>query len=162
MMGTRTPCLSSCSTIWGTAAAASSLFTVTRTSSDPARARAATCCTVPGMSAVSVLVMDCTTTGAADPTRTPPTRAVTVFLRWIFAIREALFYHGDTAWPGQTSCALAEEFAMRSHADQLQDLGIRFSVDQKQIGFEMAFAMVPPVAPQRMVPALFGEGQVCD
>jgi hypothetical protein len=64
----------------GTACAASSLFTVTRTSSEPARARAATCCTVPGMSAVSVLVMDCTTTGASEPTRTPPTRAVTVFL----------------------------------------------------------------------------------
>ena len=81
MIGTRMPCLSSCSTMCGTAAAASSLFTVTRTSSDPARASAATCCTVPGISAVSVLVMDCTTIGASDPTRTPPTTAVTVFLR---------------------------------------------------------------------------------
>src|SRR5262249_15243286 len=86
MIGTRTPCLSSSSTIRGTAAAASSLFTVTRTSSDPALASAATCCTVEGTSAVSVLVMDCTTTGASDPTRTPPTTAVTVFLRWIVAI----------------------------------------------------------------------------
>ena len=63
---------SSCSTMRATAAAASSLLTVTRTSSDPARARAATCLTVEGMSAVSVLVIDCTTTGASLPTRTPP------------------------------------------------------------------------------------------
>src|SRR5262245_59719602 len=86
MIGTRTPILSSSSTMRGTARAASSLFTVTRTSSDPARAKAATCCTVEGTSAVSVLVMDCTTTGALDFTRTLPTTAVTVFLRWIVAI----------------------------------------------------------------------------
>ena len=48
---------------------------------DPARASAATCCTVEGISAVSVLVIDCTTTGASEPTRTPPIEAVTVFLR---------------------------------------------------------------------------------
>jgi hypothetical protein len=29
------------------------------------------------------LVIDCTTMGASEPTRTPPTRAVTVFLRGI-------------------------------------------------------------------------------
>ena len=52
----------------GTAAAASSVFTVTRTSSDPARASALTCWTVDSMSAVSVFVIDCTTIGrvAAD------------------------------------------------------------------------------------------------
>jgi len=49
----------------GTAAAASSRSTVMRTISEPARASAATCRTVPSMSAVSVLVMDCTTTGRA-------------------------------------------------------------------------------------------------
>src|ERR1700730_6229484 len=86
MMGTRTPCLSNCSTMRGTAAAASSLLTVIRTSSDPARANAAHCCTVEGMSAVSVFVIDCTTTGASEPTRTPPTMAVTVFLREIIAM----------------------------------------------------------------------------
>ena len=42
MMGTRTPNLSSVSTIFGTAAAAASVFTVTRTSSEPARASAIT------------------------------------------------------------------------------------------------------------------------
>ena len=65
----------------GTAAAASSLFTVTRTSSLPARARAATWRTVPSTSAVSVLVMDCTTMGCPEPTGTPPMRAVTVCRR---------------------------------------------------------------------------------
>src|ERR1700739_1539040 len=96
MMGTRTPTLSSSSTMRGTAAAASSLFTVMRTSSDPARANAATCCTVEGTSAVSVLVIDCTPTGAPEPTPTPPTTAVTVFLRGIVDIGEVLFYHVET------------------------------------------------------------------
>src|SRR3954470_21712905 len=68
-------------TISGTAAAASSLFTVTRTSCEPAAARAATWAAVPAASAVSVLVIDCTTTGCADPTGTVPTSAVTVGLR---------------------------------------------------------------------------------
>ena len=47
--------------MWGTAAAAASLLTVSRTSSEPARARAATCRMVPSISAVSVFVIDCTT-----------------------------------------------------------------------------------------------------
>src|SRR5437660_11643405 len=94
MIGTLTPCLSSCSTMCGTAAAASSLFTVTRTSSDPARAKSATCCTVEGTSAVSVLVIDCTTTGASLPTRTPPILTVTAFLRWILAMVNIQFSMG--------------------------------------------------------------------
>ena len=51
----------------GTAAAASSRSTVMRTSSEPARASAATCARA-STSAVSVLVIDCTTIGrtAAD------------------------------------------------------------------------------------------------
>ena len=56
------------------AAAASSRSTVMRTISEPARASAATCATVPAMSAVSVLVIDCTTTGASPPSSTLPTR----------------------------------------------------------------------------------------
>ncbi len=47
----------------GRAAAESSLLTVTRTSSLPAAASWATCVTVAGTSAVSVLVIDCTTIG---------------------------------------------------------------------------------------------------
>jgi hypothetical protein len=65
----------------GTAAAASSLLTVTRTISEPASARAATCSMVPATSAVSVLVIDCTTTGTSQPTRTCPILTVGVFLR---------------------------------------------------------------------------------
>ena len=63
----------SLSRICGTAAAASSRSTVTRTSSEPACASAATCFTVASTSAVSVFVIDCTTMGAPPPTVTPPT-----------------------------------------------------------------------------------------
>src|SRR3977135_1829531 len=67
--------------ICGTAAAASSRSTVIRTSSEPARARAATCSTVPATSAVSVLVIDCTTIGAPPPTATLPTMTCVVLCR---------------------------------------------------------------------------------
>src|SRR5271165_4490387 len=66
-------CASRRSRMRGTAAAASSLLTVTRTNSEPARERALTCATVPSTSAVSVLVIDCTTIGAAPPMVTAPT-----------------------------------------------------------------------------------------
>src|SRR4051794_4400379 len=52
-----------------------------RTISEPARASAATCAVVPAISAVSVLVIDCTTTGAPPPTSTPPTSTPTDCLR---------------------------------------------------------------------------------
>src|SRR5690606_34907158 len=68
------PIIASFSTMRGTAAADSGLLTVTRTSSEPARQRSATCFTVEATSAVSVLVIDCTTTGASPPTATPPIR----------------------------------------------------------------------------------------
>src|SRR6266542_4613360 len=76
MTGNRT-----CLAISGTARAASSLFTVTRTSSLPAAWSALTWATVPDTSAVSVLVMDWTTMGRWLPTLTPPTSTSTVFLR---------------------------------------------------------------------------------
>src|SRR5438874_11350351 len=91
MIGTSIPRLSSCSTMCGTAAAASSLFTVTRTSSDPARASDAICSTLEATSAVSVLVMDCTTTGASAPTRTLPMVQVTDLRRWIDAMWKVQF-----------------------------------------------------------------------
>src|SRR3990170_1992029 len=81
MMGTETPRASSRSTIRGTAAAASSWLTVTRTSSLPAAANWATWDAVASTSAVSVLVMDCTTIGWAEPTGMGPTQVVTVCLR---------------------------------------------------------------------------------
>ena len=54
----------------GTACAAASLLTVMRTSSEPACASCATWIAVASASAVSVFVIDCTTTGWADPTGT--------------------------------------------------------------------------------------------
>src|SRR5690606_721357 len=69
-----TPIIASLSTMRGTAAAASGVLTVTRTISDPARQSSATCFVVAATSAVSVLVMDCTTTGAPPPTSTFPIR----------------------------------------------------------------------------------------
>src|ERR1700722_3189717 len=65
------------------AAADSSLLTVIRTSSEPARASALTCATVPSMSAVSVLVMDCTTIGALPPMVTAPTFTARDVLRGV-------------------------------------------------------------------------------
>src|SRR5579863_5362637 len=117
MMGTRMPCLSSCSTMCGTAAAASSLLTVTRTNSEPARASAAHCCTVEGMSAVSVLVMDCTTIGASDPTRTPPTTAVRVFLRGIVVIGSLILTREIRVDP-PTCCLLRTHGPSRTHGGQ--------------------------------------------
>ena len=51
--------------ISGTAAAASGRLTVTRTISDPASASSMHCCAVARASAVSVIVIDCTTIGRA-------------------------------------------------------------------------------------------------
>src|SRR6185369_558743 len=79
MTGTSTPRLSrSLAIISGTAAAASSVFTVTRTSCEPAWASRATWIAVASGSAVSVFVIDWTTIGWALPTRTPPTSTLTV------------------------------------------------------------------------------------
>src|SRR5829696_4181630 len=79
MTGTSTPRLfRSLSIISGTAAAACSVLTVTRTSCEPAWASRATWIAVASASAVSVLVIDWTTTGWALPTRTPPTSTLTV------------------------------------------------------------------------------------
>src|SRR3954468_436786 len=79
MTGTSTPRLSrSLRIISGTAAAACSVFTVTRTSCEPAWASRAVWIAVASASAVSVFVIDWTTTGWAEPTRTPPTSTDTV------------------------------------------------------------------------------------
>ena len=75
------PIIRSFSTIRGTAAADSGLLTVTRTISEPARHNSETCFTVPAMSAVSVLVIDCTTTGWPAPSVTAPTLTARVIRR---------------------------------------------------------------------------------
>src|ERR687884_2149743 len=60
-------------TIRGSASASSSFGTATRTTSQPADASAAICAVVASTSCVFVSVIDCTTTGAPPPIRTPPT-----------------------------------------------------------------------------------------
>src|SRR6266481_8522925 len=90
------PRLRSSSRMCGTAAAASSRSTVIRTISEPARESAATCATVPATSAVSVLVIDCTTIGAPPPTATLPTMTCVVLCRaWGPATS---FCGGVTGW----------------------------------------------------------------
>src|SRR5260221_2356869 len=66
-----------------TCAAASGVFTVMRTSSEPARASASTCRTVASASSVSVVVSDCTTTGAPAPMRTSSTETWREILRFM-------------------------------------------------------------------------------
>src|SRR5260221_7540312 len=81
MIGTLQPAASNRFLISGTAAAASGTFTVQRTISEPASASSRVCFKVDSTSAVSVLVMDCTTTGAPPPTRTCPTLTPKVLRR---------------------------------------------------------------------------------
>ena len=57
----------------GSASASSWLGTATRTMSHPVAVSSAICCSVALMSAVSVVVIDCTLTGASPPTSTLPT-----------------------------------------------------------------------------------------
>ena len=71
MSGAVQPASSMRCLISGTAAAASGRFTVTRTISDPASASSMHCAAVARASAVSVIVIDCTTIGAPPPTWTP-------------------------------------------------------------------------------------------
>src|SRR5262249_55669588 len=86
--GTRTPNLSKHSAIFGTAAAAFSVFTVTRTSSEPAFASAITWFTVEVTSSVSVLVIDWTTIGCVPPTLTPAISTTGVARRGFAAMRK--------------------------------------------------------------------------
>src|ERR1700678_1413941 len=93
MMGTRTPNLSRVSTILGTAWAAASVLTVTRTSSEPAWASAMSWLTVEAVAAVSVLVMDWTTMGWSPPTQTSPILTGTEVRRGSAAIGPPLKFH---------------------------------------------------------------------
>jgi len=49
------------------------------------------------------------------------------------------------------------KFAMRTETHKLQHCVIRFSVDQHQVGFDVAVTVVFPVAGQRMVAMLLGQ-----
>src|SRR5216117_1345484 len=74
----------------GTCAAASAVLTVTRTISEPARASSTTWVAVPWRSAVSVLVIDCTKTGAPPPISACPTRTCRVLCLEIFVIGRSI------------------------------------------------------------------------
>ena len=78
MSGARQPASRIRRLISGTAAAAAGVFTVTRTSSDPASASSTHCAAVAAASAVSVMVIDCTAMGAPPPIWTSPTRTPVV------------------------------------------------------------------------------------
>src|SRR5258708_17586693 len=53
-----------------------------------------------------------------------------------------------------------EELAVRTHANQLQNLRIGLAIDQQQVGFEVAFAMVAPVTGQPVVAVLLRQSLV--
>ena len=78
MIGTSTPRRRDATTISGTAAAASSLFTVTRTSCDPALGERDDLRGGPGRVGGVRVGHRLHDDGWADPTGTPPTQAVTV------------------------------------------------------------------------------------
>ena len=59
--------------ITGSASASSVVGTATRTIWQPDAVSSAICCSVALMSAVTVVVIDCTQTGESLPTPTPPT-----------------------------------------------------------------------------------------
>src|SRR6476620_7084198 len=65
----------------GSASASSLLGTATRTIWQPDAVSSAICCSVALMSAVTVVVMDCTDTGKSLPTPTPPTFSCRVLRR---------------------------------------------------------------------------------
>ena len=67
--------------IAGSASASSWDGTATRTMSQPDAVSSAICCSVALMSAVSVVVIDCTETGASPPTSAEPTRICRDFRR---------------------------------------------------------------------------------
>src|SRR6185312_6386340 len=93
--------------ISGTAAAASFTLTVTRTISDPASASSMHWRAVPAASAVSVIVIDCTATGAPPPTWTVPTRTPMVVCSFTLIMSSrpgsvvvtGRSYHPSTAQP---------------------------------------------------------------
>src|SRR5439155_21595113 len=69
-----------------------------RTISEPARDSARTCANVPSTSAVSVLVIDCTTVGAPPPTETLPT------ITWVVLCR--------ALGPAMSSCGIVSGLFM--------------------------------------------------
>src|SRR6202012_5470956 len=123
------------SRICGTAAAASSRSTVMRTISEPARDRAATWAIVPSISAISallVLVIDCTTIGAPPPTATWPTMTWVVLCRafgpatsfsggftgWFMASRISGFVDGQQRISGYREARTGPIYEVKPRDDQ--------------------------------------------
>ena len=94
-----------------------------RTSSEPARASAATCATVASTSAVSVLVIDWTTIGAPPPTTTPPTRTAT--LRLARRAAAGAPAAGRTSARHAPASGRRRRAAMRAAAGDLEHLQMR-------------------------------------
>jgi len=46
---------------------------------------------------------------------------------------------------------LAKEFAVGTQSDKLQYFGVGLAINEQQVGFEAAFAMVLPFAAQSMI-----------
>ncbi|KAG1239718.1 hypothetical protein G6F68_018360 [Rhizopus microsporus] len=114
---------SSCSRMATTSRAASGVFTVIRTSSEPASASSLTWIAVAMASAVSVLVMDCTTTGASPPTittRSPHFTATERVARRIAAPTAG----GGASWQGKEESCIGgtgtSTMAM-SHPQEVED-----------------------------------------
>src|SRR5260370_12120370 len=100
-------------TISGTAAAAASLLTVTRTSSLPAACRAGTCVAGAAGSAVSVLVIDWTTIGLLPPTFTPSTLTTTVLRRWSW-VTGSIYDGVDAGRGAQTPARMPPRSGLRA------------------------------------------------
>src|SRR5688500_16547605 len=115
MSGAAQPASSMRRLISGTARAASSTLTVMRTISEPAAASSTHCRAVPAASAVSVLVIDCTTTGAPPPTVTPPMRTACVGRRG--ASGEASLVTVGMLASGASAAARGAPYARRRMAD---------------------------------------------
>ena len=101
----------------GTAAAASAVLTVMRTSSEPARRARATCATVAATSAVSVLVIDWTTIGAPPPTRTPATSTRRLARRAIGVRADRVHFSATRATPPRVYGGQIERLPAERHAD---------------------------------------------
>src|SRR5438093_3780908 len=132
---------STSATIAGTARAASSVFTVTRTSSLPAACKARTCSAVAATSAVSVLVIDWTTIGWALPTGTPPTLTVTVGRRVLTGTKYSAAWRGarnyrmlscstirrwmsvNRSWPDIGAVVVVSLARMPTHRESLLNIG---------------------------------------
>jgi hypothetical protein len=55
---------------------------------------------------------------------------------------------------------LIEKLAVRTHTNQLQNVCVRFAINQQKIRFEVTFPMIAPFASQCMVATLFKQRSI--